>query len=94
VSRDVRLHAEPAPSFIVAVIAYLSCALLLLLRDSVIVGPFIFYDEATYFQLARTLWEQFNYAGHTQYTPLYPLMIGWRAPGYPSRWQSRLFGCL
>lgn len=38
-------------------------------------GPFIFNDELTYFGLSRNLVLNHNYSGHTQYNPLYPILM-------------------
>lgn len=40
-----------------------------------VAGPFIFGDESTYIQLARNLAAGQGFSGHTQYGPLYPLLI-------------------
>lgn len=45
------------------------------LRSATIEGPSIFWDEAIYFDLGRTISFSHNYGGHTQYNPLYPLLI-------------------
>ncbi len=44
-----------------------------MIRD--VLGPFIVLDEPTYFNLARSIWNEFSYMGHGQYNPLYPLFI-------------------
>jgi hypothetical protein len=66
---------EATPSIWMLMVVYVCCAVFFWFRDSFMNGPFTFLDEAVYFQLARTIWEQFNYAGHTAYNPLYSFLI-------------------
>ena len=57
------------------ILVWLALSLLLWLRDRSIPGPFIFHDEALYFNLGWSIFTEGHYAGHTSYNPLYPLVI-------------------
>ena len=50
-------------------------AIVLWWRDLSIQGPFIFIDEARYFDLALRMFRDHIYYGATDYNPLYPLII-------------------
>jgi hypothetical protein len=79
------------PSIWMLMAAYVGCAVFFCFRDSFMNGPFTFLDEAVYFQLARTIWEQFNYAGHTAYNPLYSLLI---APLFALGPETTVYACV
>ena len=60
----------------ILLVAYvLSCIVLYGTVTKGVLGPFIPLDEPTYFNLSRSIWENFSYQNHNQYNPLYPLLV-------------------
>ncbi len=57
-------------------LSYILCAVVLYYTQSkYFAGPFITLDEPTYFQLSKSIFENFSFLNHMQYYPLYPLVI-------------------
>jgi hypothetical protein len=53
----------------------LCAAVLYVYYRASIIGPFVFFDEATYFSLSKAIYFDHNFARHVQYNPLYPLLL-------------------
>lgn len=71
-TNKIKESKKKAVSIIVILII---AAVIVFIKGLGVQGPFIFFDESTYFQLGYNIHNNWSYSGHTDYNPLYPLLI-------------------
>ncbi len=78
IKKPLSTHINSALGFGIFLLAIL-WGVSLHLQGRALTGPFIFGDEEVYFNFARDIFQGKSLIGHSQYGPLYPLLI---SPGF------------